>query len=78
MERDVLGLSLNLSNHKYGVFRASSGSEAKLALTSCLLRLQLHPIEQDSAEYLAWDGKERDGSVVARIEFIALLVYGGD
>ena len=73
-----LGFLVDLSNFEYGVYRASSGSEAKLALASCLLRLPLHSVEQDSAEYLAWNGKERDGSVVARIEFIALLVYGGD
>ena len=73
-----LGFFYNLSYNEYGVYRASSGSEAKLALTSCLLRLQLHPIEQDSAEYLAWDREKRDGSVVARIEFVSLLVYGGD
>ena len=69
-----MGFLYDLSYNEDGVYRASTGSEAKLALTSCLLRLPLHPIEQDSAEYLAWDGKERDGSVVARIEFVALFV----
>ena len=73
-----LGLRYDLSNYEYGVYRASSGSKTKLALTSCLLRLQLHPIEQDSAKYLSWDREERDGTVIVRIEFIAFLMYGGD
>ena len=73
-----LGLLDDLSYYEYGVYRASFGSEAKVALTSCLLRLQLHPIEQDSAEYLSWYREERYGSVVAGIEFIALFMYGGN